>query len=114
MKIANEFTFMDCEAGQTIITEDEQNEFFYLIYEGDFDVSKDGKSIAKLGPGEFCGEISLLRGTAANATVTADTNARALKLDKESFLDLVSQDFVMALALDREADRRDVETEGLR
>ena len=114
VKIANEFEFTDCPQGETIITEDEQNEFFYLIYEGEFDVSKDGKSVAQLGPGEFCGEISLLRGTAANATVTAASNSRALKLDKESFLDLVSQDFVMALALDREADRRDVETEGLR
>lgn len=113
IKIANEFTFEDCAAGAEIIEEGKQNEFFYLIYEGEFDVSKEGKQVAKLGPGDFCGEISLLRGAPANANVTAAQPTRALKLDKESFLDLVSQDFVMALALDREADRRDDETEGL-
>ena len=46
--------------------------------------------------------------------MAASKPTRALKLDKESFLDLVSQDFVMALALDREADRRNDEVEGLK
>jgi CRP-like cAMP-binding protein len=113
IKIANEFTFTDCPAGSEVIAEGHQNEFFYLIYEGEFDVSREGKSLAKLGPGDFCGEISLLRGAPANAKVTAAANSRALKLDKESFMELVSRDFVMALALDREADRRDDVTEGL-
>ncbi|MBL6764176.1 MAG: cyclic nucleotide-binding domain-containing protein [Verrucomicrobiae bacterium] len=113
IKIANEFTFEDHAAGNQVISEGERNEFFYLIYEGNFQVSKDGKNVATLGPGDFCGEISLLRGTTANASVTAAQPSRALKLDKESFLDLVSQDFVMALALDREAERRDDETGGL-
>ena len=113
IKIANEFTFEDHVAGSEVIEEGRQNEFFYLVYEGEFAVSKDGKQIATLGPGAFCGEISLLRGTPANARVAAAQPSRALKLDKESFLELVSQDFVMALALDREADRRDDETGGL-
>lgn len=113
IKIANEFTFQDCEPGMEVIEQDTKNEFFYLIYEGEFEVSRNGEHLAKLGPGDFCGEISLLRGAPANAQVTATCSTRALKLDKESFLDLVSQDFVMALALDREADRRDDKTEGL-
>jgi len=113
IKIANEFTFEECPAGAEIIHEGQQNEFFYLVYEGEFEVTKEGKPVARLGPGDFCGEISLLRGAPANASVTAGQPTRALKLDKDSFLDLVSRDFVMALALDREAERRDDETEGL-
>lgn len=114
IKIANEFVFEDCEAGASIIEEGKTNEFFYLVYEGEFAVANEGKQVATLGPGEFCGEISLLRGAPANADVSAAKTTRALKLDKESFLDLVSQDFVMALALDREADRRNDEVEGLK
>lgn len=113
IKIANEFTFEDHAAGSEVIEEGRPNEFFYLIYEGEFEVSKEGKKVATLGPGAFCGEISLLRGAPANARVAAAQNSRALKLDKESFLELVSRDFVMALALDREAERRDDETGGL-
>ncbi|MBG87609.1 MAG: hypothetical protein CMO80_12010 [Verrucomicrobiales bacterium] len=106
IKIANEFTFEDCAVGKEVIEEGRRNEFFYLIYEGEFEVTKAGKEVARLGPGDFCGEISLLRGAPANAQVVAARPTRCLRLDKTGFLDLVSQDFVMALALDREADRR--------
>jgi CRP-like cAMP-binding protein len=106
IKIANEFTVEDCAVGHEVIEEGHHNEFFYLIYEGEFEVSKGGKEVARLGPGEFCGEISLLRGVPANARVAASQPTRCLRLDKDGFLELVSQDFVMALGLDREADRR--------
>ena len=56
IKIANEFTFEDCETGVTVIEEGKTNEFFYLIYEGEFAVKNQGKQVATLGPGEFCGE----------------------------------------------------------
>ncbi len=106
IKIASEFTFEECEAGVEMIEEGKENEFFYLIYEGEFDVSKDGKNIAQLGPGDFCGEISLLRGVPANARVSVAKSGRALRLGKDGFLQMVSQDFVLALELDRQIDKR--------
>ena len=107
IKAAGEFVFEELSEGTTIIEEGTENEFFYLVYEGELDVFKQNEKVASLGPGDFCGEISLLRETAANATVKTARPSRALKLDKDTFLDLVDRDFVMAAVLDWEVSRRD-------
>ena len=108
MKIAGEFTFHDCVAGVEILREGRQNESFYIVYEGEFGVLKAGQRVATLGPGDFCGEISLLQGSAASANVTALRNGRCLKLDRASFLHLVSHDFLTGLTIERASDNRSV------
>ena len=70
---------------------------------------KNGKQLATLGPGDFCGEISLLQGTPASADVAALRQGRCLKLGKEHFLKLVSQDFLTGMAIERTLDRRVVQ-----
>ena len=92
-----------------VLHEGRQNEFFYIVYEGEFAVRKKGANVATLGPGDFCGEISLLQGTAASADVAAVRNSRCLKLGKESFLQLVSRDFLTGLSIERTSDKRVVE-----
>lgn len=106
MKIAGQFSFQECPAGAEILTEGRQNESFYIVYEGEFGVRKAGRQVATLGPGDFCGEISLLQGTAASANVAALRNSRCLKLGRESFLDLVSHDFLTGLAIERTSEKR--------
>ncbi|NBV20384.1 MAG: cyclic nucleotide-binding domain-containing protein [Proteobacteria bacterium] len=109
MKVAGQFTFQDCSAGAEVIKEGRLNEWFYIIYEGEFGVRKKGTQVATLGPGDFCGEISLLQGTAASADVSATRNSRCLRLGKESFLQLISRDFLTGIAIERTSDRRVVE-----
>ncbi|MFM8469019.1 MAG: cyclic nucleotide-binding domain-containing protein [Limisphaerales bacterium] len=106
MKVAGQFAFHDCTAGVTVLNEGRHNEFFYIVYEGEFGVRKAGAQVATLGPGDFCGEISLLQGTAASADVAALRNSRCLKLGKDSFLQLVSRDFLTGLAIERTSDKR--------
>lgn len=106
MKVAGQFAFQDCTAGATVLNEGRHNEFFYIVYEGEFGVRKGGAQVATLGPGDFCGEISLLQGTAASADVAALRNSRCLKLGKDSFLQLVSRDFLTGLTIERTSDKR--------
>ncbi len=106
MKVAGQFAFHDCTAGATVLNEGRHNESFYIVYEGEFGVRKAGAQVATLGPGDFCGEISLLQGTAASADVAALRNSRCLKLGKDSFLQLVSRDFLTGLAIERTSDKR--------
>ena len=106
MKVAGQFAFQDCTAGATVLNEGRHNESFYIVYEGEFGVCKAGAQVATLGPGDFCGEISLLQGTAASADVAALRNSRCLKLGKDSFLQLVSRDFLTGLAIERTSDKR--------
>lgn len=106
MKVAGQFAFQDCTAGVTVLNEGRHNESFYIVYEGEFGVRKAGAQVATLGPGDFCGEISLLQGTAASADVAALRNSRCLKLGKDSFLQLVSRDFLTGLSIERTSDKR--------
>ena len=106
MKVAGQFAFQDCTAGATVLNEGRHNESFYIVYEGEFGVRKAGAQVATLGPGDFCGEISLLQGTAASADVAALRNSRCLKLGKDSFLQLVSRDFLTGMAIERTSDKR--------
>lgn len=106
MKVAGQFAFHDCTAGVEVLSEGRHNDFFYIVYEGEFGVRKAGTQVATLGPGDFCGEISLLQGTAASANVAALRNSRCLKLDKDSFLQLISRDFLTGLAIERTSDKR--------
>jgi len=64
------------EAGQTILQRDEHVEHFFLIERGDVVVVLQGRSredteVARLGAGDFFGEIELLRGGKSIASVRA-------------------------------------------
>lgn len=62
-------------AGQTVIKEeDRRGEVFHLILSGTADVSAHGTPVAKAGPGEYFGELSLLDGKPRSAQVTAATD----------------------------------------
>ena len=89
-----------------VIRENQPNDSFFLVYEGEFNVRKRGESRATLRPGDFCGEISLLRDSPATADVVATQASRCLKLAKESFVRLVSQDFLTGLVIETAAEAR--------
>lgn len=58
---------------------------FLLIVEGSARVEKDGKVIARLGAGDFFGEMSLLDGQPRSATVVADSPVLLLVVHASSF-----------------------------
>lgn len=112
LQISREFVLQDSKAGEAVIKEGAANEAFYLVYEGEFNVVRQGRTTATLGPGDFCGEISLLKNIPATADVVAGANARCLRLDKERFLRLVSHDFLTGLTIEATADARGSQTGG--
>ena len=62
--------------GTVIAREGERGIGLFLILEGQCKVSIGGKTKAKLGPGDFFGEVALLDGGPRTATVTAMTPVR--------------------------------------
>lgn len=57
--------------GHLIVSQGSSDPYFYVLAHGAVEVSRDGKSMALLGPGGFFGEISVLDGKPRTATVTA-------------------------------------------
>lgn len=78
------------DAGTMIVREGDAGDRFYIVAEGELGVSQGGAPIAELTPGEYFGEIALLRDTARTATVTARTDAVLYALDREDFLAAVT------------------------
>ena len=70
---------IDFPAGKTLITQGDPGRQFFVVIEGEVKVTKNGKKLPSRGGSEFYGEISLVSGSPATATVTthgADARAR--------------------------------------
>ncbi len=79
-------------AGSCVVAEDSKDQICYVIVEGTVDVSRNGRTIAQLGPGEFFGEIALLDPGPRSATVTAVTEMTSVELSRKSFLEVAGGD----------------------
>jgi CRP/FNR family cyclic AMP-dependent transcriptional regulator len=69
---------------------------FFVILEGEAKVVRDGKTVDRLEPGEFFGEISLLDGGPRTATVVATTPVTAVRIFKRSFDRVVTKEPAVA------------------
>jgi CRP-like cAMP-binding protein len=67
-------------AGQRVLRQGISGGAFYVILEGEVAVAIDGEERARLGRGEFFGEISVLIGGVPIADVRAETLLRCLVL----------------------------------
>ena len=71
--------------GDTIIREGEPGEEFFLISDGEVDVVRADHEVARLGRGEFFGEVALISGEPRNATIIATQPLDTFVLGKSDF-----------------------------
>ena len=92
--------------GQRVIRQDVTGGGFYVILEGEAKVVIDGQERARLSPGDFFGELSLLTDEPPAADVIATTVLRCLLIpDNELKAFLLKQPTVMYRMLQIEARR---------
>lgn len=72
------------DAGHTLFVEGAPSTNLYVILAGSAVVRKNGRRIARLGPGDVVGELSVILGGPRTATVEADTPIEWLVLDRAS------------------------------
>jgi CRP-like cAMP-binding protein len=61
----------------------------FIIATGRAEVTRRGKRLARLGPGDVVGELSLIDGEPRSATVTALSDLEVLELDRRDLLKLM-------------------------
>jgi len=104
--LARSFKELKYPAGHVIVRKGERGVGFYLIADGSMEVRSDGRVLAKLGPGQYFGEMALLDGQPRNADVVALEPSRCLVLSAWAFKGIVSSRPKIALALLQESVRR--------
>ncbi len=89
--LANRIKVIDYQPGQIVFHMGEMGETFYIIEVGEVEVlAPDVKGeflsvINRLGPGNFFGEIALLRAVPRTATIRATKPTRLLAISREDF-----------------------------
>lgn len=82
---------LEVPAGEVLCKEGDTGREFFVIVEGETEVTSNGKRVAQRGGGDFVGEIALLEDTSRTATVTAKTPLRLFVLTREDFRSLVRE-----------------------
>jgi MFS family permease len=77
-------------AGETIFRRGDRGDAFYVVENGTLTLSLDGEAPRELGPGDFFGEIALLRDVPRTGTIEATTDGELLELERNDFLGAVT------------------------
>jgi len=115
LELLQRFTSHDVEPGTVVVREGDWTTGLYLVLSGEMQVSKQAHGVdtplALLRAGEAFGEMALLEGSTATATVTAARRATILYLAREYFERLIDavpevRDYFEKLAAGRKQDTK--------
>lgn len=88
------FTLKKYEGGEVVVKEGEKGKKMYFIQSGEVEVSTkgDGKkvSLARLGPGDFFGEVSVITKRPRTATITALTDTELAEISQEALKEAIA------------------------
>ena len=93
-KISEQITFKEFKKNQVILREEETSEYMYMILSGKvkvMQINEEGKEtiLAFHNPGDFFGELSLIDGKTAPATVVATENSGVALINKKDFFSML-------------------------
>ena len=80
---------LDLPEGAALTREGQRGREFLVLIAGTADVRHGTKLLAKLGDGDFLGEIALILDTPRSATVTATSQVRLLVIERRAFKQLL-------------------------
>jgi Cyclic nucleotide-binding domain len=92
-------------SGEVVIRSGDVGDRFYVVDEGELDVEAGGTH-SRSGPGDFFGEVALLRDVRRTATVRATEPSRLYALDRDDFLVAVTGHSAVNSASHAVADER--------
>jgi len=97
--IVSAATEVDVGAGKELVREGEFGRHLYVITGGEALVTRGGRRLGRLGPGDFFGELAFLDGAPRSATVTARTDMQVMVLGPREFDVVVEREPAVAKRL---------------
>jgi CRP/FNR family transcriptional regulator, cyclic AMP receptor protein len=97
---------LDMPAGSVLCREGTRGQEFFVIIDGEAEVTRGGRHIATVRSGDFFGEIALLERVERTATVTAATPLRFFVISDRAFNSVLDTDPTIERALLRALARR--------
>lgn len=89
-RLAHTAVRVQVPAASVVLAEGGTSDRFHVIISGEVQVTQAGRVLRVEGPGDFFGEIGLLRNVLRTATVTATVDSELLVIDQADFLAVVS------------------------
>jgi CRP-like cAMP-binding protein len=90
-------TEIDLPSGKTLVKEGETGRELYVLVRGTARVSRGGRSLRELGPGDFFGELAFLSHGPRTATVKSTSDVRLMVLGGREFESVVEREPRLAL-----------------
>jgi CRP-like cAMP-binding protein len=98
-QIANSMRERRVAAGDVVLEQGAGGAGFFVVDQGEADVTVDGSSVGSVGPGDYFGEIALLTGSDRTATITARTDMVCYGMTPWDFKPLVESNSGIAWKL---------------
>jgi uncharacterized protein YhbP (UPF0306 family) len=92
--LTGDLQILDFPAGEVIARAGGPADKFFIIIDGKVEVGREGvgnDAPVSLGPGQFFGELAILRDRPRTATLTALEPSRLLALERDTFRDIVAE-----------------------
>lgn len=84
-------TTVEVKPGRDLMVEGTAGREFLIILSGEATVRRAGRIVARVGPGDFLGELAVIAGVPRTATVTADTAMEISVLNRREFSALLDE-----------------------
>jgi MFS family permease len=88
--LAANLTRVGVPAGETVFRQGDPGDRFYIVDSGAVEIEVDGREVNVLGPGDYFGEIALLRDIRRTATARARKETQLYALERDAFLGAVT------------------------
>jgi uncharacterized protein YhbP (UPF0306 family) len=92
--LTGDLQLLDFPAGEVIARAGGPADKFFIVVDGEVEVGREGVGAdapVSLGPGQFFGELAILRDRPRTATLTALKPTRVLAMERDTFRDIVAE-----------------------
>jgi len=98
-RLAAETDLVRFEPGRSIVEEGRPGEAMFVILSGAAKVTRGGRTVARLVPGDFFGELSALDGGPRTASIVSDTPMELLRLYRRTLRRVIEEEPPLAMGL---------------